>query len=67
MIDSSEHGNELPDVALGLAHPTGRVLTSDWSIETFVMVVYENFFSHLRQPFKTIYGPVRSEYSSCRV
>ena len=25
-------------------HLTGRALTSDWSVNSFVMVVYDNFF-----------------------
>ena len=28
-------------------HPAGRVLTSDWSVERFTIVIYENFFSVL--------------------
>ena len=25
-------------------HPAGRALTSDWSVNSFIMVVYENVF-----------------------
>ena len=27
-----------------LNHPTGRALTSDWFVNSFIMVVYKNFF-----------------------
>ena len=58
-------------------HPTGRVLTSDLSAKSFILVVYENYFKvqseflykRLTKIFQqtTIIRPVRSECSSCRV
>ena len=61
-------------------HTTGSALISDWFVN-FLMVVYENFSSCtldrkfwpnfkknlIDNHYKTIYEPVRSEYSSCRV
>ena len=34
----------MTETKLFLAHPTGRALTSDWSINSSVMVVYEKIF-----------------------
>ena len=56
-------------------HPPGRALTSDWSADSFIMVVYERFFLKIQSKCTTknntaqatiitIYGSVRSECSS---
>ena len=61
-------------------HLAGRALTSDWSVNSFVMVIYENFFNlTLGRKFwlifkkilidthnKTMCGSVRNECSSYR-
>ena len=66
------------------SHPAGRVLNSDWFVNSFIMVIYKNFFSKLQSKlfvqsrikkfswtkiknYKTIYGLVKTERSSCRV
>ena len=62
-------------------HPAGTALTFDWSVCSFMMVVCENYLVVLwtensdrnikkifiDNHYKSIPGPVRSEYSSCRV
>ena len=62
-----------------LLYPAGRALTSDWSVDSFAIVVYENIFFVVRKfwpnlkknlidnHYKTICGPVRSYCSSCRM
>ena len=59
----------------------GRTLSSVWSVNSFTMVVYENIFIHvldrkfllklkrilIDNHYKTIYGLVGPECSSCRV
>ena len=43
-------------------HPTGRALTSDWFVNSFIMAVYENFFKFSHN---VLYG-VRLKKSSHR-
>ena len=62
-----------------LAHPEGKVLSSDWSVNSFVMIVSDKFFSQkflskvrlkkfvINNHYKTIYRPVRTESSSWKV
>ena len=57
-----------------MKHPAGKALTSDWSTNYFIMVVYEKFqsefsvqnitktFSH-RQPLN-VYVPVKLQMNS---
>ena len=41
---TSEH---TPSLKWCLYHSAGRVLTSDWSVSSFIMVVYENLLAAL--------------------
>ena len=64
-----------------LCHHAERALTSDWSVKSFIVAVYQNFLSCFEQTvlselekkqfsqttIKTIYAPVSSECSSFRV
>ena len=48
------------------SHTAGSAFTSEWSIDNFIMVVYEEFFL-LDKDYKTIYGLDIAEGSSYRV
>ena len=80
MVANSNAKNNLLCLQLLNEHPAGRTLISDWSLNSFIIVVYENIlyfeqkilaelqhFFLAENHYKTIYGPVRSECSSYRM
>ena len=66
------------DFFLHQSHTAGRGFSSDWSVKSFIIVFYENFFkfcphndwkifSSVDNYYKTFYEPVRNECSSSKL